>query len=239
MSAPTFSIIIPAFNEERFLPLCLAAIEKARVQLGEEIEIIVADNLSTDDTTAVAEAHGAKVVTVSKKVISAVRNGGIAAATGKYLVFVDADDMMSENMLVEVKRVMDSGKYVGGGTPHVLSDRWSVGIALTYALQYFTFPFMGVSLFLFYTTREACNAIGGFNEEMFASEDWDFGFRLKKYGKERKLKYYHMFRASVTKSCRKFDEYGDWFIFLNPIKMIKAIFNDTRATYDLWYRPRR
>lgn len=239
MASPTFSVVIPAFDEERYLPACLAAVARAAEKLGEEVEIVVADNMSNDRTVEVAKAAGAKVTSTSIKCISAVRNAGIKAATGRYLVFVDADDMMSENMLVEIKRVLDTGRYVGGGTARVLSDRWSAGIAATYALQIASYVFSRLSLFLFYTTKEAAEAIGGFNEELLSSEDWDFAYRLKKHGRTKGLRYHNMWRASVTKSARKFDEFGDWFIFLNPVHIIRAVFNDRDAVYDLWYRPRR
>ena len=239
MALPTFSVIIPAFDEERYLPSCLAAVARATEKLGEEVEVIVADNMSNDGTVDVARAAGAKVASTAIKCISAVRNAGAQIATGRYLVFVDADDMMSENMLVEIKRVMDTGRYVGGGTARVLSDRWSAGIFATYALQVASYVFSRLSLFLFYTTREAYDAIGGFNESLLSSEDWDFAYRLKRYGRTKRLRYHNMLKASVTKSARKFDEFGDWFIFLHPIRIARAVFNDRDAVYDLWYRPRR
>ena len=71
---------------------------------------------------------------------------------------------------------------------------------------------------------------GGFNGEMFVSEDWVFGFRLKRYGKECELKYCHMFKGSITRFFSESNEYGGGFIFLNPIMTIKTIFNDTGAT---------
>ncbi|MBI4556536.1 MAG: glycosyltransferase [Candidatus Hydrogenedentes bacterium] len=239
MTQPVFSIVIPAFNEEKYLPQCLASVQKAAARTGGKVEIIVADNMSTDRTCDVARTHGAQVVSTPDKPISAVRNRGAAAATGKYLVFIDADDMMSENMLEEIKKVLDSGKYIGGGTAFVWADRISLGILVTGLMQYVSFLLTRVSLFLFYTTAEAYHAVEGFNEKLYASEDWDFAFRLKRKAKERGLKYHNMFRARVTKSARKFDEYGDWFIFRHPIKMIKAVFNNPEATYELWYRPRR
>lgn len=239
MTQPTFSIIIPAFDEEKYLPKCIASIRAAEKALGEPVEIVVGDNISRDRTREVARELGAKVVEVPDKCISIVRNRAADQATGKYLAFIDADDYMSENMLVEIKKAMESGKYIGGGTANLKSDRWSLGIFLTGLLLVLPVPFTGISLFLFYTTREAYDAIGGWNETMKASEDWDFGYRLRKLGKERGLKYKNMVRAHITKSARKFDEFGDWFIFTRPIQMWKAIHNDEKATYELWYRPRR
>src|SRR5207253_498250 len=123
----SFSVVIPAFNEEHFLPKCLAAVQRAAAELAEPVEIIVADNCSTDRTVDLAREMGAKVVTVTTRCISAVRNQGAAAATGNYLVFVDADDLMSDNLLVEVKKVLESGRYIGGGVARTRYDRDSWG----------------------------------------------------------------------------------------------------------------
>lgn len=239
MAEQLFSVIIPAYDEEKYLPKCIASIRRAERCLGEDVEIIVADNLSRDRTVQVAEELGARVVSVATKCISAVRNGGAATATGRYLVFIDADDEMSENMLAEIKKVLDSGRYVGGGTFKVLSERWSSGIVTTFVMFYISSILARLSLFLFYTTADNYKAIGGFNESMMASEDWDFARRLRDYGRKKGLKYRNLATASVTKSARKFDEYGDWFIFLQPTRVFKAIRNDAQAVYEFWYRPRR
>lgn len=82
---PRFSLVIPAFNEARYLPRLLDSVDQARHAYRggpAEVEVIVADNMSTDDTAAIAAARGCKVTSVTKRVIGAVRNGGAAVATG-------------------------------------------------------------------------------------------------------------------------------------------------------------
>ena len=239
MSQPIFSIVIPAYDEEHFLPKCLDAIDRAAGRLGEPVEVIVADNASRDRTADIARERGARVVRVEEKCLAIIRNRGAAQATGKYVAFIDADTFMSDNMLVEVKRVMDSGRYVGGGVARVKPDRYSFGM-LCSAIAFS--PVMmraGVSAVMFYTTLESFRAIGGFNETLYAVEDLDFGRRLKQYGKTRGMKYKNLWRASVTTSTRKLDEYGDWFIIRHPLKVIKLLRNDPEEAYDFWYRPRR
>ncbi len=86
-----FSVIIPAYNEEKYLPRLLDSIEVARSNYSggpEAVEVIVADNLSTDRTAEVAAARGARVVTVAKRRIAAARNGGGHAARGEILCFM-------------------------------------------------------------------------------------------------------------------------------------------------------
>jgi glycosyltransferase involved in cell wall biosynthesis len=237
--SPIFSIVIPAYNEEKYLPKCLAAIEKATEQLGEPVEVIVANNVSTDGTGDLARSHGARVIDVPERCISTVKNRGTEQATGKYLVFIDADDMMSANMLVEVKKCLDSGRYIGGGVVNMRTDRMSLGIVLTFLMMAPFIPLMRVSIYLFYTTPEAFWKVGGFDEELLATEDVDFALKLKKLGKERGLKYKNMWRAQIIKSARKFDEFGDWVVFRHPIRFLKACLNDREAVSDFWYRVSR
>ena len=239
MTQPTFSVIVPAYDEERLVQTCLDAISAAARSLGEPVEIIVVDNMSQDRTREMAIEHGAKVIQVEEKCLSIIRNRGAAAASGKYLCFIDADSFMSDNMLVEVKKALDSGHYVGGGVMNVRTDRSSLGITLTMYAAGAAFLLTRMSLVMFYTTPEAFRAIGDFNEKLYAIEDADFGRRLKRHGRKLGLRYKNLWSARVTTSARKFDEFGDWFIFLHPIRIGRAVFNDREAVYDLWYRPRR
>lgn len=236
---PTFTVIVPAYNEEQYLPKSLSAINRAAEQLGEPVEIIVADNLSTDRTREVAREFGARPISVSIKCISAVRNAGAAEATGKYLVFVDADNCISGDLLVHIKEAMDSGVFVGGGMISARYDRDALGLRLTHGLVKLGVAFTGVSMFLFYTTREAFQAIGGFNEDLLATEDHDFAVRLRAYGKKRGQKYCNLKKGEVVLSSRKFDEYGDWMAFLHASKWLRACLNKRDAVYELWYKPRR
>jgi len=235
----TFSVIVPAYNEEDYLPATIAAIRRAERMLGEPVEIVVGDNASTDATAEVAAALGAVVVPVEIRCISAVRNQAATKATGKHLVFVDADDHMSENMLVEVKRVLDSGRFIGGGVARTRYDRDTAGIRFTHAFVQTVLSFTGLSMFLFYTTAEAFAASGGFNEELLCTEDYDFARRLRQLGKQRGLRYKNLRSAHLIKSSRKFAEFGDWAMLRHPMLAIGAAFNNTRAAHVLWYGERR
>lgn len=221
------------------MPACLDAIERAQQQLGEAVEVIVVDNASRDRTAAVAIERGAKVVLDERKCLSAIRNAGAAQATGKYLAFIDADSIMSDNMLAEIKRIMDSGRYVGGGVSRVWSDRVSLGILCSVIVFSPVLLWYGVAAVMFYTTPEAFRAIGGFNENLYAAEDLDFGVRLKLLGKTRGQRYKGIWRAWVTTSARKFDEFGDWFLFRRIRMVLRIIRNDRESANEYWYRPRR
>ena len=94
MSAPRFSLIIPAWNEQAYLPRLLDTVDEARTRYRggpDAAEVIVADNDSTDATAVIARDRGCRVVHVAKRRIAAARNGGAGIARGEILCFVDAD----------------------------------------------------------------------------------------------------------------------------------------------------
>jgi glycosyltransferase involved in cell wall biosynthesis len=88
------SVVIPAFNEERLLGESLRQVRAAMTAFarrGWQAELIVCDNNSTDRTADVARAAGATVVFEPINQIGRARNRGAEAATGEWLIFIDAD----------------------------------------------------------------------------------------------------------------------------------------------------
>lgn len=130
------SVVIPAHNEQAYLPRLLDTVDAARSRYhrGDHgVEVIVADNASTDSTSEIARSRGCWVVEVQERRIATVRNRGAAAACGSWLAFIDADMRIHPETFNEIERAMASGKVVAGATG-VKMERWSLGIALTYAL---------------------------------------------------------------------------------------------------------
>ena len=84
------SIVVPAFNEEALLVGSLAAVRKA-MRAFDHAELIVCDNNSTDRTAEIARGAGGTGVFVPVKLIARARNAGAAAASGDWLLFVDAE----------------------------------------------------------------------------------------------------------------------------------------------------
>jgi glycosyltransferase involved in cell wall biosynthesis len=131
---PRFSVVIPAHNEEILLPRGLRAIRAGETAVGDGgVEIVVVANRCTDATAETACEAGAVVVEHEARNISVVRNVGAAAATGEYLVTIDADSLMSPGALAEIARLLESGRYVGGGSTFQ-PERNSTGILATTTL---------------------------------------------------------------------------------------------------------
>ena len=92
-----FSIIIPTYNEEEYLPVLLDSIKK---QNFEDYEIIVADANSTDKTREIAESYGCIVVDGGLPAVG--RNNGAKIAKGEYLLFLDSDLELTDDYLRNV-----------------------------------------------------------------------------------------------------------------------------------------
>src|SRR5262249_47987077 len=112
------SIVIPAYNEEKLIGRCLACIAEAIAANAAPdwtSEVIVVDNNSTDGTAALARAAGTTVVFEAINQILRARNAGATAASGDWLLFVDADSYLHAATLAELLGVIRQGCYAGGG----------------------------------------------------------------------------------------------------------------------------
>jgi len=115
---PAISVIIPAFNEESYLPDTLQAVNKSAVLLLSQhqarAEVIVVDNNSADATARVASLLGARVITELEHNIGRARNCGAAAARAEMLVFLDADTHIPEQLLSSIHQALAIPGCVGG-----------------------------------------------------------------------------------------------------------------------------
>ena len=181
------SVIIPAFNEERLLGGTLAQVKSAMAAFTErhwETELIVCDNNSTDRTAEIARAAGATVVFEPVNQIARARNSGAAAATGEWLIFVDADSQPSAELLADVAEQIQSGKCLAGGSTVRMNEKhfwaefftwlWNCSSRLGRWLAG-SFIFVEAAVF---------RKIGGFSNKLFAAEELDLSKRLKKLARE-------------------------------------------------------
>lgn len=237
-----FSVIIPAHNEEKYIGKCLAAIKAAEKRVEpHEVEIIVVANRCTDKTAEIAESFNAKVLHNQDKAISAIRNAGVHSATGEIVVTIDADSCMTENSLAEIKQMLESGKYIGGGSASKF-DRMSFGIAVsTLYVAANIVPVMiknkaALSGGMFWLYKKDFETLGGFDESLVSVEDLDFAARLNKLAVSRNQKYGTLKKSRIITSSRKFDEFGDWYLIKNR-KLTKRIFTgkDREAADKFYY----
>lgn len=246
---PRFSIIVPAYNEVRLLPRLIESIKIAAIRYDrEEVEIIVADNLSTDETRAVSELMGCKIVTVTKRRIAAARNGGAKAAKGEVLCFIDADSELHPDTFLKIDEAMRNDRIIAGATG-VFLERRSIGLLATYLMMLPLLWITGMDTGVVFCRRQDFDAVGGYNEELFVAEDVTFLYALKRRGKAKRQRLTRLSGVMALGSTRKFDELGDWHYFLMLPKVIMLLMqkgfssfvkqDDLSDLTDYWYRPQR
>lgn len=229
------SFVVPAHNEELLLGNTLRAMHQAAGALGEPYEVVVVDDGSTDTTALVATQAGARVVPVAYRQISATRNAGARAARGEYLMFVDADTLVSESVIAAALSAMKHGS-VGGGAGVRCDGRIPLyaRVMLPLTVVLFRLARLAAGCFVF-CTRQAFERTGGFDEALFGGEEVAFSRALSREGRVV------IVRGNVITSGRKLRAYSGWEII--RVFMALAV-RGTRAVrsrdrMDLWYGPRR
>jgi glycosyltransferase involved in cell wall biosynthesis len=229
------SLIIPAHNEEALLGDTLRILRASAEELAETFEIIVVDDASTDDTRAIAESHGATIVSTDRRQIAASRNVGARAAKGEILIFVDADTHVPTNTLRAATRAIRDGAIGGGARirPDVGTPFWLAKLAIfTVALMRVTKWAAGCFIFV---RSDAFAAVGGFDERYYATEEIVLSRALKKRGRVVIL------REAVITSGRKGHLYGPGHLLVLAWRLLRGgrAQLQRREGLDLWYDGRR
>ncbi|HVM61651.1 MAG TPA: glycosyltransferase [Verrucomicrobiae bacterium] len=238
------STIVPAFNEEKCLGETLAQIKSAMgvlTQSGWETELIVCDNNSIDRTAEIARAAGATVVSEPVNQVSRARNSGAAAATGDWLVFVDADSHPSPELFADMAKEIQSGNCIAGGAiirwdqKHFVSD-----IVTSVANVGFRWRRILYGAFIFVETA-VFRELGGFSYEAFAGEDVELSGRLKALSRETGKRFVILHRHPIITSARRLKD----FPALSPLKLVAHIIlhphacTTSREAARRWYDGRR
>ncbi len=238
------SIVIPAFNEERLLGASLAEIKSAASAFLErrwEVELIVCDNNSTDRTAKIARAAGAIVVFEPVNQIARARNCGALAATGDWLVFVDADSHPSAGLFADVAEQIVSGHCLAGGATIHIDTRDRTARAVTWLWNRASRMRKLLAGSFIFCDAAVFRKIGGFSDKLFAAEELELTQRLRKLAKETGKRIVILRRHPLVTSARKMHLYTkrEHLRFLR-----KIIFSQGRALTDrdaahLWYDGRR
>lgn len=202
MSRMKLSIIIPTYNEEKYLP---GLFETIRQQTFRDYEIIVADNNSLDQTRAIAHQYGAKVVLGGLPAVA--RNKGAAAANGEFFLFLDADVLLPHPRFIEQNLAYFIEKNLGlaAGLPAALSTKkidlifhaiYNVWIKLLKKI----FPHAGG--FCILVRREVHQKINGFNEAICLAEDHDYAYRASRVAN------FGLLPVKIFMSVRRFERDG-------------------------------
>jgi glycosyltransferase involved in cell wall biosynthesis len=221
------SFVIPAYNEEAYLPACLESILDQTRHLAGDVEIIVVNNASSDRTREVALAYtGVTLVDEPRKGLTYARQAGFAASSGELIANVDSDSRLTPGWVQAVLDTFEADELsdrslVALSGPLVyydLSRSQRLSVSLFYGLAFMVYIVNRYVLRAgsmvqggnFVLRREALASIGGFNLDIpFYGEDTDiarrlnsvgrveFTFRLKMFSSARRLKQEGMFTIAA------------------------------------------
>jgi glycosyltransferase involved in cell wall biosynthesis len=180
------SVVVPARNEAAYVAAALGSVA-AQGYPAERIETVVAVNGSRDATADVVRrwsaAHPDRAVTVIEDPIDGVaraKNAGARAATGRVLVFLDADSLMAPDLVERVVVATSNGSPAGSipirADSSDLLDRGFFGL-LEYGKRLF-----GIRANMLFCRRDVFEAAGGFDERLHQAEDRDLLVRLQRSG---------------------------------------------------------
>ena len=235
---PRCSLVIPAYNEARLLPRLLDSVDAARSRYKGSVQVIVADNASTDKTAAIAAARGCEVARVEKRRIAVVRNGGARLARGDSVCFIDADSSIHPETFNAIEEALARPGVVGGATG-VFPERWSVGIVATWMVMMPVVWLTGMDTGVVFCRRVDFEALGGYDEERELAEDVAFMWALKRLGARRGQKLARLTQVKAMASMRKFDRHGEWHYFTTVIPQgVPAMFRRsarTKLAQRYWY----
>ena len=225
------SVVIPAFNEEKLLPTTLAAIRGAATafeQRGWTWDCVVCDNNSTDGTAACARAAGAVVVFEPVNQIGRARDAGARAATGDWLVFIDADSTPSPAL--------------GGGSTVELelgTPRYARFVCGIWNLCSRLAGWAAGSCV--WVEAAAFREVGGFGTEYYACEEVFLSRRLKSLARRTSRRFVILSGSPLHTSSRKLKLYT---VTEAARFFFRMLFSAGRAAKrpencDIWYDGRR
>jgi glycosyltransferase involved in cell wall biosynthesis len=229
------SFVVPAYNEERLIAATLDSIHTAAHGLGLPCELIVVDDASTDRTAEIARGKGALVVACQHRQIARVRNTGATAAAGDILIFVDADTLISTDVVRASLDALARGAAGGGSLPNIEGRLPWWGSPVLWAVNAFMRTMHWAAGCYVFTTRAAFDAAGGFDERVFVCEELFLSQALKKIGPVAIL------RERVVTSGRKMRTHSAWdMIRLFGLLLVQGpkLFR-SRDRLAFWYGERR
>jgi glycosyltransferase involved in cell wall biosynthesis len=185
------SVVLPVRDAGAFLRPAVLSVLAAR---RDGLEVVVVDDGSTDGGVRSLEGLPARVLRREKRGVAAARNAGVRAAAGRFVTFLDGDDLLDARGLAPRLAHLEknAGALAAGGLPASLIDergetlapvfeRMAASMRFPFRLtldDYRSARFFPVSASLYLYRREAFERAGPYDETLAAGEDADFHFRL-------------------------------------------------------------
>ena len=205
--AQTVSVIIPTFQEEKYIGKILARLAK----VSTPIEIIVVDGGSQDKTAQIAEDFTDKVYVTSQRGIAHGKNFGAEHASGDVLIFLDTDVVFPMDFVEKTLETFEDPSVVGA-TCHIMPVQARPGSTAFFSFYNQVLKFLSKirphARGEFFAVRKTVFKYAhGFNETLPSLEDHELAIRLGKLGK-----FVFMSDLTVYESLRRFKRLGFWHV---------------------------
>ncbi len=213
MKKPLVTVIIPTYNAGKDIRRCLESIKN---QTYKNVEIVVVDQTSTDDTAKIAKEYTKKLLFREKPPFysppAKSRNMGAKISKGEFLYNVDADMQLHPKLIEDCLEKMNSGEFVALIVHEVDIglNFWSRCRALEKKVM-IKDPYMEAARFV---SKKAFDKVNGYDSDLGSGEDWDLNARLKAIGKVGYSKYpvfHHNGKKELIKNFKKMMDYGRTF----------------------------
>ncbi len=215
-----FSVVVPAYNEEKYIHRTLQAIRK---QTYTNFEVIVKDGKSADETVRIARKLANRVVSSRDLSAADARNQGAHFAEGEILVFMDADTFLPVNAFERFHALMSKEEVVGVSCRKIPQGR-SI-------LDRFMYEFVNLSTFVsskirlggahgncMLMRRSVFERVGGFNPDIIVAEEQDLVRRALRYGR-----YLFLLDFYVVENPRRLRKWGRFRLYVAwSIGMLKS-----------------
>jgi glycosyltransferase involved in cell wall biosynthesis len=185
-TTPFVSIVIPAYNEEKYIGKTLQSITK---QTYKNFELLVVDNNSTDHTAAIAKQYGATILHEQNQGHVYALNAGMSHAKGDIIAVTDADTIVHTTWLATIVKSLTPDEVIGvTGSAKIVTgiesaDRIFSGLYSIFMKGNMLLGKPHVNGFSFAVKKKYFTQVGGLDLQYHISSDVDLGIRLYKFGK--------------------------------------------------------
>src|SRR3569832_472641 len=207
--SPFVSIIIPAFNEAKYISGCLNSLKNLNYP-KERYEIIVVDNGSTDETVSISRSFTDKVYLIPGVNVSSLRNFGAQKGNGEIYAFIDADCLADAQWIRNAVSFLEGQGCITGSKCQVpLNSGWVEKTWFSQRENEVTeVPYINSGNLI--VPANIFKSINGFNESLVTGEDYEFCLRAKRITKVISNDNIRVIHLGNPKTLRQFLKREMW-----------------------------
>ena len=226
---PLVSVIVTTKNSETTLRKCLTSV---RNQTYKNIELIIVDNYSNDKTYTISKRFADKVIKRGHE-RSAQRNVGANTSKGLYLLFLDSDMYLTKNVIKECVEFVKIKNVDGLYIPEkIIGSSFYVKIR-NFERQFYTGTVIDAVRFV---SKKIFDKIGGFDEKLYAGEDWDFDKQVRRMGKTATIKSFLHHDESTSNFFSYIQKKAYYSLDIKHYRDKWPNDNDVQKQLGFWYR---